>query len=430
MDALFPFQTEGAAWLARGRHRILADEMGLGKTVQAIRASEAVGAKRILVVCPAIAKATWVAEFAKWSVVSAELEVVSYEHAMRNVESLKTPRDLLVLDEVHYLKSTTAKRAHAVLGSQGLVHQAKRCYALSGTPAPNHAGELWTLLWVFGVTALNEFQFQDRYCVSGFGRQVTGTRREKIPELRELLSKVMLRRRKVDVLKDMPPLFFSTVEVEPGYVDDESLGFSEAGFEQLIGPEEYLERVEKERKILAATLSTQEKVAMLEAVAGSISTLRRYTGLQKVEPAAELVNGELALDLYDKVVVFAIHKTVVKLLAEALASWNPVVVTGGTPLAARSDAVAKFQNDPDTHVFIGNIQAAGTNITLTAAHQILFVEQDFVPGNNAQAAMRCHRIGQTRAVSVRFVTLTNALERRLGEILRRKTSELAQIFDF
>jgi SNF2 family DNA or RNA helicase len=80
-------------------------------------------------------------------------------------------------------------------------------------------------------------------------------------------------------------------------------------------------------------------------------------------------------------------------------------------------------------VFIGNIHAAGTAITLTAAHHVWFVEQDWVPGNNAQAIMRCHRIGQKNNVSVQFISLDNSLDHTIMLILKRKTRELTEIFD-
>jgi SWI/SNF-related matrix-associated actin-dependent regulator 1 of chromatin subfamily A len=91
--------------------------------------------------------------------------------------------------------------------------------------------------------------------------------------------------------------------------------------------------------------------------------------------------------------------------------------------------VDRFQNDPKCRVFVGNIQSAGTSITLTAAHQVLFVEQSFVPGDMAQAAMRCHRIGQTKPVTVRFVGLANSIDQFIAEMIRRKTAEIGALMD-
>ncbi len=88
-----------------------------------------------------------------------------------------------------------------------------------------------------------------------------------------------------------------------------------------------------------------------------------------------------------------------------------------------------FQNDPDTRIFIGNIKAAGTAITLTASDRVYFVEQEWVPGDNTQAAQRCHRIGQTKSVNAIFVTISGSLDEKIGAILARKAKDIHAVFD-
>ena len=72
-------------------------------------------------------------------------------------------------------------------------------------------------------------------------------------------------------------------------------------------------------------------------------------------------------------------------LVEALAEFNPVTITGATPLPTREAAIETFQNDPACRLFIGNLQAAGEAITLDAARDVYLVESDFVPARNDQA---------------------------------------------
>ena len=91
--------------------------------------------------------------------------------------------------------------------------------------------------------------------------------------------------------------------------------------------------------------------------------------------------------------------------------------------------VDSFQNNKKTRVFIGNITAAGTAITLTAAHNVVFAECEWVPAMMAQAAMRCHRIGQKNPVTIRFFSLSNSIDERISEKIKRKTKELTEIFD-
>lgn len=416
---LFPFQKEGAVWLSGQKHALLADEMGLGKSAQAVIAADICGAENILVVCPAVAKENWRREFENWSLLETKAEIVSFDYATDNLQSLYRRYewlDLLIIDECHFTKSLGAQRSKAVFGRNGLAHFAKRTWALSGTPAPNHVGELWILLFSYGVTRLSYDAFVTEYCethLGVYGNQITGTKKEKIPEIREALSKIMLRRTKVQVMPEMPPIFLSSLVVSPGSV--------------AIEPED-AEKLEEQEKLVFQALNQDEKLLMLEGLAGSVSTLLRYTGLKKVRPATALVSGELDAGLYDKIVIFCSHRRVAFQLKQELDKYNPVMVIGGSGMEERMNAVDAFQKDPKVKVFIGNILAAGTNLTLTASHQVLMVEESWVPGDNMQAVMRCHRIGQNKPVSVRFLTLGDGISERVTQVVLRKTKELAELF--
>lgn len=467
---LFPYQIAGADWLKDRRTALLADEMGLGKSAQAITAATRVrelskGPLSVVVLCPAVARDNWAREFErfskfKWSTeiiyernqtrnkpgnqpgsVGRDLVIASYDLATEIRSKFKDDEriGILILDEAQFLKSTESKRTQVTLGREGLVRRADRVWALSGTPAPNHAAELWPILFTFGQTKLTYQEFVDRYCTTyrfnpprGEPRvQITGTRVERIDELRGILDPVMLRRRKVDVLQDLPSIHFSDVVV-PGCAVD-----YEIQFVQWTHPTDRraeLEAiVERERNLITAIYDTSETWRHAEAgfsgVVNSVATLRRYTGLQKIRGVADLVRNELENRDYKKIVIFAIHQGVIEGLRHHLRQFKPVTVYGQTPPQKRQANVDKFQKNPHCQVFIGNIQAAGTAITLTAAHQVLFAEQSWVPGENAQAAMRCHRIGQERPVTVRFAGMANSIDEKVASVLRRKTKELMHLFD-
>ncbi len=199
------------------------------------------------------------------------------------------------------------------------------------------------------------------------------------------------------------------------------------------GMEELFTLLEKERKLISDIADKvrlgRDGLEVLKGLAKSISSLRMYTGLQKIDPIAELVKEELALGAYEKIVIFAVHREVINNLRVKLRDFDPVTLYGGTPPEKRQKNVDRFQKNKKCRVFIGNIQAAGTAITLTAANQVLFAELDWVPGNNAQAAKRCHRIGQDKPVFVRCVGLADSYDERLSQILKRKTIELTELFE-
>lgn len=451
MDKLFQYQKEGINWISCKKYALLADVMGLGKTVQAIHGLDRILADTAIVVCPSIARINWLREFEMWAERPRKYQILhklsdrpipgrtiicSYDYASANYKTLnKIKWDALIVDESHFIKTAATKRAKAVMGIEGIIRSSERCWLITGTPAPNHAGELWIPLYTFGVTKLSYDAFIARYCdvrTTNFGQQITGTKVSMIPELRLLLEKIMLRRQKDMV--DLPPILYSHRIVEPGPVAIEDM----ASFIQYFVPTdrrvELNEKLNRENLVLDAALNMKgikeaDQLSTAQGLCQSVATLRRYVGLQKVQPAIELIKNNFINKEYEKVVLFAIHRDVIEELRIGLRQFNPVVLYGRTDPAKRQRNIDKFQGNPKCKVFIGNIMAAGTAITLTAAHHVYFVEQDWVPGNNAQAVMRCHRIGQKKRVSVQFLLLDNSFDSKIGFLLKRKTLQLTKLFD-
>jgi len=426
--------------------------MGLGKSAQAITAADIIKAKRILVVCPAVARINWDREFQKFSkigrkfqilttlkdIISQNSIIISFDLLTRLNPACLGQFDVLIIDEVHYAKNIKAKRTHAIFGKKGIIHEQSKnskckTWVLSGTPAPNHAGELWPLLYTFGVTDLKNENFIQRFChvrpgFSGKGWQVAGTKRDKIPELRGLLAKIMLRRMKAELGTEIPPIFFSNLVVESGEVDYDM----DLAFVNYLYPEnriaELEERLKAELQSIDKAINTQS-IEVLKGLAKSVSMVRRYIGIQKVEKIAELVKSELDANLYEKIVIFAIHRGVIEGLRNRLRDYNPLVLYGGSKFNKAHGNIDKFNNYGKYRVFIANITAAGIAINLTAAHNVLMAEQEWTPAANAQAIARCHRHGQRNPVNVRFVGLANSLDERVCEILARKTKDLTDIFE-
>lgn len=424
---LFAFQNVGAEWLSDRKHALLADEMGLGKSAQVIAAADNLMLKKILVLCPAIARLNWDREFRKFSLFTRKIHVASdSSEALPTNQSIITSYDLavrfaakgwwhekrfdlVVLDEAHFLKSLEAKRTREILGTKGasIGRLADRLWCVTGTPMPNHPGELWVMLKTFGRTKLSYYSFLHRYCLFKDDKfSVLGANPKMIPELKELLRPIMLRRMADEVLKELPPISYNAYPIErgPWTPTDEDLEKCKASIAQLHG----------------LVLTPQ----LLEALSPSLATLRRITGMQKIGPTTQIVSSELENGLYQKIVIFGIHRDVIAGIAKSLAKYNPAVITGDTSPLKRQEEMDRFQNDPNCHVFAGNIIAAGTSITLTASNQVLFVEQDFVPGNNAQAALRCRRIGQTRPVFVRYLEIADSIDSAIARVVARKTQDI------
>lgn len=428
MTEIYPYQKEGVKFLASRKTALLADDPGLGKSVQAIRACDAAMVLKVLVICPAGLVENWRREIQMWREGDWSAYVVSFDKAagsdFHRLIAHGSEWDVLIVDEAHYCKTLDAKRTKAIYGKRAemgklaIASKAAQVWILTGTPTPNNPSELYTHLRALHPEAVTssrtgkpwtQMQFMNAYCDmrhTGFGMKIEGSKNEA--ELHAKLQGFMLRRRKGDVLKDLPPMRFGEVWLEAN-VDGIST-----------------EEAEIVRKALA-----EKGVEGLRTIAanGSVSTLRRLTGMAKALPAAQWVSDWLDSTPADrKIVVFAHHKDVVETLFDKLHT-RAVRVAGHTKQEERQRAVDRLQKDPAVRCFIGNIQAAGVGITLTAASDLLFVESSWVPAENEQAAQRIHRIGQGEPCLVRFAMVAGSIDEDIQRAVSRKMASIAAVVD-
>lgn len=402
---------------------MLADEPGLGKSAQAIRACDELGAKTVLVVCPSSVCEAWRREFLKWSKTDPVVIVLSYNMAQR---ALMQPGhippgeyDVLICDEAHYLKNYNAKRTQMVFGGKcdgkdGLVSHAKHVMLLSGTPMPNNPSELWPMLRACAPETIMGkkgkpyafWQFATKYCHivnNGFGQQIKGSKNHE--KLKATLDGFLLRRTKAEVLKELPPIDFAELYIEAALAFNAELA--------------------EERWLIRRTLE-QEGVEGLAKIAPHVATLRRYTGMAKVQPCVDWIETWYECG-GGPLVVFAYHTQVIDTLSKSLYDIPRSVITGVTPQQQRASEIDKFQSGK-SRLFIGQINAAGEGITLTAASDVLFVESSWVPKDNLQAAMRVHRIGQNNACMVRFAMVPNSVDEAVQRAVMRKSRDIEKIF--
>lgn len=436
MIQLFPYQREGAQFLALRGRALLADEPGLGKTAQAIVAAASPEYRTgtvIVVVCPASVRENWIREFKQFwphPQVPPALLVESYDKVARGAFD-HVASHVLILDEAHYLKNPDAKRTKAIFGVKcdgvgGLVERADRVFCLTGTPAPNNPAELWPMLRavmpdaitprdVEGTAAgkpMSYWQFVNRYCVTrdnGYGIEIV--KGKNLDKLKARIEPFVLRRKKADVLSEIPPIRFSELVLSPS------------------GAASALRKLESgdEAARIAGAL---EKGESLESIAPHVAAYRRAVGLAKVGPVVEWCK-----EWFDahggKLVLFAYHRDVIASLVIELdkLGLNPVAVQGETIAEARQRNIDDFQNNPNNKVFVGQITAAGTGITLTASSRMIFVECSWTPSDNQQAAMRIHRIGQKNACLVQVATLAGSIDERIQAACLRKLTDIKKLFN-
>jgi SWI/SNF-related matrix-associated actin-dependent regulator of chromatin subfamily A-like protein 1 len=422
---LFPYQQEGIEFLVKTKNSYLTDEMGLGKTIQVIGFTNLMASKKVLVVCPASLKLNWVREFERFSTrkrraqiiksnattiaAYADLIVVSYDTLRNGVDKFRDIAfDLIVLDESHYIKNMDAQRTRAVIQLE-----APWKIALTGTPILNRPAEIFATVNWLQPGVLGEYvAFLNRHCSQMVYNPYTGSTMESwrgahhVEELRDkLYASVMLRRRKEDVLPQLPEKTRQVIEVE---------GLKRES-------EEIHRRLMQEFKKVDDLISALQFRQSMSADFLHLLTMERHkTALEKVPHCAVYIT-EL-LESRDKIVVFAHHRDVIESLRQYLVKKKIglVTFTGEMNDEQKNQAVQQFQHNDAVQVFIGSIRAAGTGITLTSADLVLFLELDYTPAVMLQAEDRTHRIGQRNNVLIQYFVFKNGLDAMIVNMLIKK----------
>lgn len=423
----YPFQLDGVYLADKANGRlIIGDDMGLGKTVQSLMYLQLHPELRpAVIVVPASVKTHWKRQYRQWLKSNDRIEVLEGQSAkllptadvyIINYDILKFWLPLLkqanvkatIADEAHYLKSSKSQRTKAF---DSLAKQCEAVLLLTGTAIQNRPAELWKLLNLVNPKAWPKFfDYAHRYCDAkkiNIGRGRTAwdfSGASNLPELHDRIKPYFIRRLKKDVLT----LGEKTRITVPLDVPDSKLK------DYRLAMQAAMQRLIEEGKEDAAQLVMFEKAkqAAFEA---------------KFEAVVEWV-GNL-LESGRKLVLFATHKEAARRLKSAFEDVS-VVITGETSQKARNLAVDRFQNDSKCRLLIGNIQAAGVGLTLTAASDVAFVEFDWTPANHQQAEDRVYRIGQdAEAVQAWYLVLPDTIEETIVELLYRKSVVVSAVLD-
>lgn len=392
---LYPYQVEGARHLASASSALLADDMGLGKTRTAIAAAAASSPSLpILVACPASLCLNWAAELAgagegEACVLGVSGEpgkarwiIASYERlgALAQAEGLSF--GAMVIDEAHYIKEAGAARTRNAIA---LAARSRHRMLLTGTPVLNREEELRTLLAIGGhpLGALPPARFRAIFSGSAHARAL----------LRERIGEWMLRRTKEEVMGWLPGKTESAIPIEP------PPGFREA----------YQDELDREAPAL-----------------GKIQRLRMMIEEAKIDFIAEKAAAVAATE---KCLVFCEFLESVSTLMEALgeAGVDAVSLVGEDSIEERERAVERFQNDPQTRVFVSTTRAGGVGLNLTAASAVFFASLPWTPALKRQAEDRANRNGQTRPVTVYVPYVPGTIDEDVRRLLEYKEGIEAQL---
>lgn len=418
------YQQAGVAYMLDCPRSIQADDMGLGKTLQTLAVLRASGDTPALVIAPATLTLTWRDEVKRWFPDTpaqvlrngktaldrdAQITIVSYALAKTRADELaQRGFKALVCDEAHYLKNGKAQRTQAIAN---LARSIPRVHLLTGTPITNRPADLVAPLKILGRLDRDFggwYTFVTRYCQAArtrYGWDVSGA--DHLDELADKLrATCLVRRRKADVLAELPA---KTRVIQR--VDVSLAKYREA-----------------ERALLDAIRCHGPRRAETDRGVGDnvLAELARAlheAGLAKAPAAVEAIHDYVDSDR--KVVVFAHHKDVLDAIEAGMGDARHVRIDGDTPREARAEAVRRFQNDPDCRVFLSTTATGGTGITLTAASDVLVVEQEWVPADLDQAEDRLHRLGQTNAVQAVHLIAVGTVDEKIVSVVECKRQVMA-----
>ncbi|MGQ0530552.1 MAG: DEAD/DEAH box helicase [Panacagrimonas sp.] len=436
------YQQEGLAWLGflgeAGLGGVLADDMGLGKTVQVLahiwtERCEGRLKRPVLIVAPTTLVANWRNEARRFApqlrtlvlhgpdrergfehIEEFDLVISTYPLLSRDRTALKRHHfGLLVLDESQFIKNSRTQAAKVVRELK-----ADRRLAMTGTPLENHLGELWAQFDAVEPGLLGDESVFTRFWREPIEEQADSA---ALQRLNRRVAPLMLRRRKEDVLKDLPP---KTEILRPVELDAAQAALYETI--RLAQHARVREAVEIHGAgqsgvvVLDALLRLRQvccdpRLLKLEGLEAQIAA----TPSAKLERLLQMLEGLVAAKR--RVLVFSQFTSMLELIRAGLDEHGipHLLLTGQTQ--NRADIVEQFQSG-DIPVFLISLKAGGVGLNLTAADTVIHYDPWWNPAAEDQATDRAYRIGQDKPVFVYKLICSGTVEERIRGLQARKSA--------
>ena len=451
---LYDYQAEGAWFAATAGRALLGDEMGFGKTVQAVAATELLiqyaGVSRVLVICPTSLKTQWQQEIERFTKHKAqiiggmlaqrtaqfqsinandkkktdkqvEIKITNYDTVARDLSAIVDfAPDVLIVDEAQRVKNwnTIAARAVKQISSP-------YAFVLTGTPLENKLEELISVVQlvdqhVLGPTwrVLHEHQSRDE---SG---RVIGYK--NLNALTTKLAPVMIRRRKSEVLTQLPPRVEQTL----------MLPMTVQQMQHHTESRDVVARIVQRWKRTGFLSDSDQRLLTvhLQLMRMSCNSTYLLDGVTDFGTKADEIVSLLEQVLSEpgnKVVIFSQWLRSHEILIRRLDAngWGYVSFHGSVPSPKRPALIERFKTDPDCRVFIAtDAGSVGLNLQHAAA-TVINMDMPWNPAVLEQRVGRVHRMGQTRSVQVINLVAAGTIEEGMLSLLSFKKSLFAGVLD-
>lgn len=395
------YQEWGVKYILHQKKVLLGDEMGLGKTVQAIATMVSLrntGATHFMVICPASVVTNWCREIIKHSQLRATkihgsgrsqalkswgktggVAVTTFETTAYIKDEVIEKLDLLIVDEAHYIKNPEARRSVNV---KCLCAKADRLLFMTGTALENKVEEMVSLIQVLQPNIAESVQNM--------------TFMSSAPQFRNRVAPVYYRRKREDVLTELPELIESKewCTLNPG---------EKAIYEQTVLSKNYA---------AARRLSWNS-----DDIQKSCKATRLMEIIEEAENEAR------------KVLVFSFFLDTIRSIGDLLGTRCYGPINGSVPPARRQEMIDGFDKAPAGSVLLAQIQSGGTGLNIQSASVVVICEPQFKPSIENQAISRAYRMGQARNVLVYRLLCTNTIDEKITELLEQKQAVFNEFAD-
>lgn len=439
---LYPYQREGALFAVNAGRCLIGDDMGLGKTIQALAAAELMAKlfniQKVLIVSPTSLKYQWRSEIEKFTDRSVQVieglnhlrrqfyrnesfyKLINYELVFRDIDMIKGwAPDLIILDEAQRIKNWKTRTAQ-------YVKQLNSTFAivLTGTPIENRIEELHSIMEFIDRRHFGPlYRFVHNHRIVDEGGKVIGY--QNLQSIRDSLKNVMMRRKKEEVLKQLPERidknFFVPMPKEQRAIHDENYDI----VAKLVAKwRRYKFLCEADQRRLQIALNY-----MRMAADNTYLVDKKTIHGPKIEEL-EIILKEIIIEGGEKAVIFSQWLRMTELVEHVLKrnGIGYVHLNGNIPSKQRAGLMSQFMENPECKVFLST-DAGGVGLNLQSGSTVINMDIPWNPAVLEQRIGRVHRLGQQKTVRViNFVTVSS-IEERMLDLLKFKKSLFAGTLD-
>lgn len=415
---------------------ILGDEMGLGKTIQTIAFIVSNVESKSLIVAPTSLVYNWISEFEKFAptvkvgvaygikserekvlknIENYDVIITTYNLLKKDLESYEVLEfDFCILDEAQYIKNSNSQNAAAVKKIK-----AHNRFALSGTPIENSLMELWSIFdFIMPGYLYDEKRFSVRY------HKKLNEAPEVIEELSKLIKPFILRRRKSEVIKELPSKIEKELLVT---LNDEQKKIYKTYANYAM---ELIKKKVKDFEFQNSKIEILAYITKLRQLCLDPRVIiKDYNGESaKIEALVELLSKSIAQG--HRILVFSQFTSVLKNIGRRINKEDICFsyLDGSIPSEKRINLVNDF-NQGENSVFLISLKAGGTGLNLTSADVVIHFDPWWNPAVEEQATDRAHRIGQKKVVEVIKIVAKGTIEEKIISLQEEKKKLIGSLIE-